>query len=54
MAGLGEDPRIVRPPEERVTVWDLILGRGAARVLGRLAAPLDADAAPSVKYVVPW
>jgi protease-4 len=54
MAGLGGDPRIVRPPEDRVTVWDLLLGRSAARILGRLAAPLDPDASPRVKYVVPW
>lgn len=54
MAGLGDDPRVVRPPEDRVTVWDLILGRGPAGVLARLTAPLDPDPAPSVKYVVPW
>lgn len=54
MAGLGDDPRIVRPPEDRLTVWDLVLGRSTARVLGRLAAPLDPDPSPRVKYVVPW
>jgi protease IV len=54
MAGLGDDPRVIRPPEEGVTVWDLILGRGSARILARLAAPLDPNPAPSVKYVVPW
>lgn len=53
MAGLGDDPRIVRPPEDRVTVWDLILGRGSARILARLGA-LDPDPAPRLKYVVPW
>lgn len=54
MAGLGSEPRVVRPPEDRVTVWDLILGRGSAAILGRLSAPLDPNPAPSVKYVVPW
>lgn len=54
MAGLGDEPRVVRPPEDRVTVWDLILGRGSAAILGRLTAPLDPNPAPSVKYVVPW
>lgn len=54
MAGLGDDPRVVRPPEDRVTVWDLILGRGSAGIVGRLTAPLERNPAPSVKYVVPW
>jgi protease IV len=54
MAGLGDEPRTVRPPEDRVTIWDVILGRGPAGVLARLAAPLDPNPAPSVKYVVPW
>jgi protease IV len=54
MAGLGEEPRTVRPPEERVTVWDLILGTGAARLMGRLVAPLEeASATPYLKYIVP-
>jgi protease IV len=54
LAGLGEDPRIVRPPEERITVWDVMFGRGSARLLARLAAPLDPNPVPQVKYVVPW
>lgn len=54
MAGLGDEPSVVRPPEDRVTVWDLILGRGSVGILGRLSAPLDPNPAPSVKYVVPW
>jgi protease-4 len=53
MAGLGEEPRIVRPPEDRATVWDVILGRASARLLGRLATPLDPDPAPSLKFIVP-
>jgi protease-4 len=53
MAGLGDDPRVVRPPEDRVTVWDLILGRTSARILARLVA-LEPNPAPRVKYVVPW
>lgn len=53
MAGLGETPGTVRPPEDKVTVWDLILGRTAA-VLSRVVAPLDPTAAtPRLKYVVP-
>ena len=54
MAGLGDDPRVVRPPEDRVTFWDVVLGSSSARVLARLTAPLDPNPAPRVKYVVPW
>ena len=54
MAGLGDDPRVVRPPEDRVTVWDLLLGRSVAGALAKWAAPLDPNPAPSLKYVVPW
>jgi protease IV len=54
MAGLGDDPDVVLPPEDRVTVWDLMLGRSLAGTLAKLAAPLGTDAAPSLKYVVPW
>lgn len=54
MAGLGDDPRVVRPPEDDVTVLDLLLGRGAVGVLGRLVKPLENANSPRVKYVVPW
>jgi protease IV len=54
MAGLGEHPRTVRPPEDRITVWDLIFSRGAAGLLSRVVTPLDPAAAmPRLKYVVP-
>jgi protease IV len=54
MAGLGATPRTVRPPEPRVTIFDLILGRVALGVLSRLTAPLDpALSRPALKYVVP-
>jgi protease IV len=54
MAGLGDSPRTVRPPQPRVTIWDLILGRAALGVLSRLTAPLDpALSRPALKYVVP-
>ena len=54
MAGLGDDPRVVRPPEDDVTVLDLLLGRGAVGILGRLVKPLENANSPRVKYVVPW
>lgn len=53
MAGLGARPRVIRPPEPRVTVFDLLFGRGSMATLARLAAPLD-PVGPAVKYVVPW
>lgn len=54
MAGLGDEPRVVRPPEERPRLLDLLLGRGAAGALGRMIAPLENGNSPRVKYVVPW
>ena len=54
MAGLGDDPAVVRPPEDRVTVWDLLLGTNVTGALARLAAPLAPNPAPSLKFVVPW
>jgi protease-4 len=53
MAGLGDEPNTVRPPEDRPTVWDLILGRSAAGVLARLAGPLEPDLMPQLKFIVP-
>jgi protease IV len=63
MAGLGSEPRTIRPPQPRVTLLDVLLGRGAAGALARLAGvagltsagPPALDAAgPRIKYVVPW
>lgn len=53
MTGLGEDPRVVRPKEEEFTLLDLLLGRGAAAVLSRVAQPLEEHAGPRLKFVVP-
>ncbi|CAN5838883.1 signal peptide peptidase SppA [soil metagenome] len=53
MAGLGEKPATIRPPEPRITVFDLIFGRSVAGALARLVAPLE-SAGPSVQYIVPW
>jgi protease-4 len=54
MAGLGERPRTIRPPEPRITVLDLIFGSGARALLARLAAPVEGNNMPVVKYIVPW
>lgn len=53
MAGLGEEPRIVRPPEDRPTLVDVLLGRAAGGALENLATRFDAALGPMVKYVVP-
>ncbi|HEX6309121.1 MAG TPA: hypothetical protein VFZ69_13080, partial [Longimicrobiales bacterium] len=53
MAGLGEEPRLVRPPENRPTLLDVLLGRAAGGALGRLASRVDGALGPMVKYVVP-
>jgi protease-4 len=54
MAGLGDDPRVVRPPEARPTIWDVVFGRNSARALARLTRPLDTETSVRLKYVVPW
>ena len=54
MAGLGEAPRTVRSPRDDVTLLDVLLGRGAAKVLGRWIQPLETAHGPRVKFVVPW
>jgi protease IV len=55
MAGLGEEPRLVRPPQRRFTLLDLLLGRGMAASLGALLRPLeDRSVGPRLKFVVPF
>jgi protease IV len=54
MAGLGDEPATVRPPEDRATLLDLLLGRGAVGAIGRMIGPLENVNSPRVKYVVPW
>lgn len=53
MAGLGERPRLVRPPEERVTLLDVLLGRAPVS-LGRLVEPLLGEVAiwPRLRFIV--
>jgi protease-4 len=54
MAGLGEDPRVVRPPEERTSILDLLLGRAPAGALGRIRQAVDGSGGPRLKFVVAW
>jgi protease-4 len=54
MAGLGDDPRIARPPKEDVTLLDVLLGGGISGVVNRLVRPLETAGMPRVKYLIPW
>lgn len=50
LAGLGDEPRVVRPPEPGVTVFDLLFGRAAASARELLSAT-DGLRGPVIKYV---
>ena len=54
MAGLGDRPRMTRPPEKSFTLWDVLLGRGVEGALGRLIGPLEKVSVPNVKLMIPW
>ncbi|HEX7049613.1 MAG TPA: signal peptide peptidase SppA [Longimicrobiales bacterium] len=54
MAGLGENPRVVRPPENDFTLLDLLLGRGTTSSLAHLVRPLRPAGGPRLKFVVPF
>jgi protease-4 len=54
MAGLGDEPRTIRPDKPRVTLLDVLLGRGATGTLSRLIRPLETANTPRVKFAIPW
>jgi protease IV len=54
MAGLGDDPPVVRPPEPRFTVFDVLTGRAVTQTLNRWLAPLEVAASPRLLYRIPW
>lgn len=54
MAGLGSDPRVVRPPRERFSLLDLLLGRGTDEGLAGWVKPLERAASPRLEFAVPW
>jgi protease-4 len=54
MAGLGEEPKLVHPPKDDVTLLDVLLGRGVTGAIGRLVKPLEGANSPRVKFVMPW
>jgi protease-4 len=53
IAGLGGDPDRVYPPEDKVTLLDILLGRATTHVLSRWTAPLEQATTPRVKFIVP-
>lgn len=54
MAGLGDEPRVVRPHKRDVTLLDVLLGGGVTSAVGRLVRPLESANAPRVKFSIPW
>ncbi len=55
LAGLGAEPRIIRPPEPRANwLLDAILGESAARAIQRLAARVEGSVGtwPTVRYIL--
>ncbi len=54
MAGLGAEPRVVRPPREKFSLLDVLLGRGTDEGLAGWVKPLEQAAAPRLEFAVPW
>jgi protease IV len=50
MAGLGDDPDLIYPREERATIWDVLLGRTSVDALQRFMRPLETVSMPRLKY----
>jgi protease IV len=54
MAGLGREPKLAYPPEDKPTLLDVLLGRVETHVANRLKAPLLEQATtPRVKFQIP-
>ncbi len=54
MAGLGDDPRVVRPAERRLGLWDLLRGIEETRLRSLVGGALDrALIGPRVRYQWP-
>ncbi len=54
MAGLGANPRVVKPPRERFSLLDVFLGRGTEGGLAGWVTPLERAAQPRLEFAVPW
>lgn len=54
MAGLGDRPKIIRPPSDRPTLLDIFLGRATTAALARLVRSVDGWAGPRIQFTVPY
>lgn len=55
MADLGDEPRVVRPPEKKFRMIDLLLGRaGSAEAVWRRLAGAERGQGASIRYQMPW
>jgi len=54
MAGLGDRPKIIRPPREGPSLLDVFLGRTTTAALGRLVRSIDEWRGPRVMFAVPY
>ena len=52
MAGLGSDPELAFPEEDRPTLLDVLLGRASVNALERFMRPLETVSTPRLKYLV--
>jgi protease-4 len=52
MAGLGSDPQLAFPKEDRPTLLDVLLGRTAVGALERFMRPLEQVSTPRLKYLL--
>lgn len=53
MAGLGSEPRLLYPPEDEVTLLDVLVGRAESSIRNRWTRPLEQATTPRVKFIVP-
>ena len=52
MAGLGSDPKVAFPEEDRPTILDVLLGRTTVGALERFMRPLEQVSTPRLRYLL--
>jgi protease IV len=53
MADLGDEPKLLFPRKDEITIMDAILGRAEASIRNRLSVPLEKASSPRVKFITP-
>jgi protease IV len=53
MADIGDEPKLLFPKEDEITIMDAILGRAEASIRSRLSVPLEKASSPRVKFITP-